>query len=80
MRSIKALAVIENNCVAFNMDNLRIACLEIAKTVKSNQLLCGREIPSKDEGFEKEIPLNSVLLTILYFISFVYIRIMAWGC
>ena len=54
------------------MDNLRIACLEIAKTMKSNQLLCGRGIPRKDEGFEKESPLNPVLLTILCFIIFIH--------
>ena len=65
----KVLAVAEKNCVVVNMDNSRIACLEIAKTMKLNQLLCERGIPSKDEGFEKEIPLNPVLLTILYFIS-----------
>ena len=69
MRSRKVLAVDENNCVAINMDNLRIACLDIAKTLKSNQILCGRGIPSKDEGFEKESPLKPILLTILYFIS-----------
>ena len=69
MRSRKVLAVAEKNCVAVNMDNPRIACLEIAKTMKSNQILCRRGIPSKDEGFKKEIPLNPILLTILYFIS-----------
>ena len=65
----KVLAVAEKNCVAVNMDILRIVCLEIAKTMKSNQLLCGRGIPRKYEGFEKESPLNLVFLTILYFIS-----------
>ena len=69
MRSTKVLEVAEKNCVVVNMDNPRIACLEIANTMKSNQLLCRRGIPSKDEGFEKESPLNPVLLTILYFIS-----------
>ena len=67
MRSRKVLTVAEKNCVAVNMDNPRIACLEIAKTMKSNQLLCRRGIPSKDEGFEKENPLNPILLTIFIF-------------
>ena len=31
MRSRKVLAVSENNCVAVNMDNPRIACLEISR-------------------------------------------------
>ena len=51
MRSRKVLAVAEKNYVAVNMDNPRIACLKIAKTMKSDELLCGRGIPSKDEGF-----------------------------
>ena len=80
MRSRKVIAVSENNSVTINMDNPRIACLEIAKTMKSNQLLCRRGIPSKDEGFEKENPLNPVLLTIFIFYNLVYIEIMAWGC
>ena len=71
---------LKNKCVAVNMDNLRIACLEIAKTMKSNQLLYGRGIPSKDEVFEKENPLNPVLLTMFIFYKLVYIEIMAWGC
>ena len=68
----KVLAVAENNCVAVNMDNSRIACLEIAKTMKSDQLLCGRGIPGKDEGFENGNFLNLALLTILCFISFIH--------
>ena len=47
--------------------------------MKSNQLFCEREIPGKDEGFEKENPLNPVLLTILIFYKLVYIEIVAWG-
>ena len=60
--------------------NPRIACLEVAKIMKSNQLLCGRGVPCKDEGFEKENTLNPVLLTIFIFYKLVYIEIMAWGC
>ena len=41
-----------------------------AKTMKSNQLLCGRGIPSKDDGFEKESPLNPLLLNIFIFYKF----------
>ena len=54
------------------MDNLRIACLEVARTMKSSQLLCGRGIPGKDEGFEKGNFLNPALLTILCLISFIH--------
>ena len=72
MRSRKVLAVAEKNCVAINMDNPRIACLEIARTMTLNQLSCGRGIPCKDEGFEKGNFLNPALLTILCFISFIH--------
>ena len=47
--------------------NPRIACLEVAKTNKTNQLLCGRGIPCKDEGFEREDSLTIILLTIFIF-------------
>ena len=47
--------------------NPRIAFLEVAKTMKSNQQLCGRVIPCKDEGFERENSLTPVLLTIFIF-------------
>ena len=47
--------------------NPRIASLEVAKTMKSNQLLCGRGIPCKDEGFERENSLTPVFLTIFIF-------------
>ena len=79
MRNRKVLTIAEKNYVVVNMDNSRIACLEIAKTMKSNQLLCEREIPGNDEGFEKENPLNPILLTIFIFYKLVYIEIMAWG-
>ena len=49
------------------LTNMRIACLDIAKTMKSNQLLCGRGIPCKDEGFERENSLTPILLTIFIF-------------
>ena len=44
-----------------------------SKTMKSNQLLCGRGVPCKDEGLEKkrEISLNPVLL-ITSFIHEIY--------
>ena len=60
--------------------NPRIACLEVAKNMKSNQLLCGRGVPCKDEGFEKENPLKYVFLTTFIFYKLVYIEVMAWGC
>ena len=44
-----------------------------SKTMKSNQLLCGRGVPCKDEGLEKkkEISLNPALL-ITIFINGIY--------
>ena len=60
--------------------NPRIACLEIAKTMKLNQVLCRRGFLGKDEGFEKENPLKYVFLTIFIFYKLVYIEVMAWGC
>ena len=57
----------------------RIACLEVAMTMKSNQLLCGRGIPCKDEGFERENSLTPILLTIIFY-KLAYIETMAWGC
>ena len=35
--------------------------------MKANQLSCGRVIPCKDEGFERENSLNPILLTIFIF-------------
>ena len=39
--------------------------------MKANQLLCGRGIPCKDEGFEREVSLNPILLIITTFLSFI---------
>ena len=45
---------LKKKCVAVNMDDYPgITCLEIEKTMHSNQLFCGRGVPCKDEGFEK---------------------------
>ena len=41
-------------------------------TMKSNQLLCERGVPCKDEGLKREVSLNPFLLTLLYFISFIH--------
>ena len=58
--------------VAIKWTNLGNCMPRGSKTMNSNQLLCGRGIPCKDEGFERENSLTPVLLTILYFISFMH--------
>ena len=58
----------------------RRSAIWVDNTMKSNQLLCRRGVPGKDEGFEKENPLNPILLTIFIFYKLVHIEIMAWGC
>ena len=40
-------------CVAVNMDKSRNCMPRGSNTMKSNQLLCGRRVPCKDEGLEK---------------------------
>ena len=40
---------------AIKWTNLESCMPEVARTMKANQLLCGRGIPCKDEGFEKGI-------------------------
>ena len=37
----------------------------MGKTMKSNQLLCGRGVPCKDEGLEKGIYLSPILLIMI---------------
>ena len=61
---------LKNKCVAVNMDNPGIACLEVARTMKSNQLLCGRAVPCKDEGLEKGNFLNPHLINYIYVYKF----------
>ena len=72
MTSRKVLVVVLTNNVAVNMDKSKNCMPRGSKTMNSNQLLCGRGIPCKDEGFEREHSLTLVLLTILYFISFMH--------
>ena len=44
---------LKEKCVAVNMDKSMNCMPRGRKTMKSNQLLCGRGVPYKDEGFEK---------------------------
>ena len=45
---------LKEKCAATNMDDYPgIACREVARTMKSNQFLCGRGVPCKDERLEK---------------------------
>ena len=68
MRNRKVLVVVLKKKMLLSIwTNPRIAFLEVAKTMKSNQLLCGRGIPCKDEGFERENSLTPILLTIFIF-------------
>ena len=61
----------KKKCAAANMDDYpRIACLEVARTMKSNQLLCGRGVPCKDEGFEKGKFLKPCLANYNYIYKF----------
>ena len=44
---------LKEQCAAVNMDKSRNCMPRGSKTMKSNQLLCGRGVPCKDEGLEK---------------------------
>ena len=43
-----------NDGDCYQMDKSRkIACPEVARTMKANQLLCGKGVPCEDVGLEK---------------------------
>ena len=44
---------LKKKCVAVNMDKSGNCMPRGRKTMKSNQLLCGKGVPCKDEGLEK---------------------------
>ena len=44
---------VKEKCVVVNMDKFGNCMPRSSKTMKSNQLLCGRGVPCKDEGLEK---------------------------
>ena len=44
---------LKEKCVAVNMDKSGNCMPRGSKTLKSNQLLCGKGVPCKDEGLEK---------------------------
>ena len=59
--------------VAVNMDKSENCMPRGSKTMKSNQLLCGRGVPCKDEGLKREVSLNPVsLIMITSFIHEMY--------
>ena len=76
MRRRKVLVVVLTNNVAVNMDKSENCMHRGSKTMNSNQLLCGRGIPCKDEGFERQNSLTPILLTIFIFYKFLYIKCM----
>ena len=44
---------LKEKCVAVKMDKSRNYMPRGSKTMKSNQLLCGKRVPCRDEGLEK---------------------------
>ena len=44
---------LKEKCATVKMDKSRNCMPRGSKTMKSNQLLCGRGVPCKDEGLEK---------------------------
>ena len=42
-----------NDGRCYQMDNLENCMPEVARTMKADQLLCGRGVPCKDVGLEK---------------------------
>ena len=44
---------LKRKCVVVNMEKSRNCMPRGSNTMKSNQLLCGRGVPCKDEGHEK---------------------------
>ena len=44
---------LKKKCVVVNMDKSRNCMPRGSKTMKSNQLLCGRGVSCKNEGLEK---------------------------
>ena len=53
MEQQSASDCLKEKCVAVNMDKSRNCMPRGSKTMRSNQLLCGRGVPCKDEGLEK---------------------------
>ena len=53
MEQQSASNCLKEKCDAINMDKSRDCMPRDSKTMKSNQLLCGRGVPCKDEGRKK---------------------------
>ena len=56
--------------IAVKWKNLESCMPEVARTMKANQLLCGRGVPCKDEGFEKGKFLKPCLVNYNYIYKF----------
>ena len=66
MEQQSASNCLKEKCDVVNMDKSRDCMPRGSKTMKSNQLLCGRGFPCKDEGLEKENFLNPYLANYIY--------------
>ena len=53
MEQQSASNFLKEKCVVVNMDKSRNCMSRSSKTMKSNQLLCGRGVPCEDVGLEK---------------------------
>ena len=53
MEQKSASDCLKEKCDVVNMDKSRNCMPRGSKTMKSNQLLCGRGVPGKDEELEK---------------------------
>ena len=65
MEQQSASDFLKEKCVAVNMGKSRNCMLRGIKTMNSNQLLCGKGFPCRDEGLEREISLNPILLIMI---------------
>ena len=70
MRRRKLLVVVLTNNVVVNMDKSENCMPRGSRTLKTNQLLYGRGVPFKDEGFERGNFLNPCLTNYIIFYKF----------
>ena len=61
---------LKEKCAAISMDKPGNCMPRGSKTMKSNQLLCGRGFPCKDAGLKKGSFLKPILLIITTFYKF----------
>ena len=65
---------LERKCATINMEKYKNCMPRGSKTMKSNQLLCGRGVPCKDEGLEKGNFLKPYLANYNYILQVLYIK------